>query len=389
MSSTNTLYPGSTLGIIGLNRNGSTLITAAKRAGFNVGVYVDRSKPSLTKQADFTISGAYNNQEKLTMFAQTCDAVIYANDLIDSSVLRYLSRDVYLPQGVNALEIVQDRLMERAFLDQINVNVAPYVTVISLDDVYQSIDSIGYPAILKPIQRGIGEHSMKIVKQSDITRAADFINAGTYLLESWIDHTAEYTMLAATDGQNTQVFPAVELLMNADERLLGVKAPANLNADISREMERIVTSVAENLQYRGVFRVDFYVTATGNLYVHGIEPGLSTYGNVFDYGANVSQSEQLLRAIAGMPLFDVQTLQPAVMMLARVAQRPALQRQWLLKDNWHYQFFSDVKDDPQAVAGFVWAVGKSSLEELQHQIEDTEVWKDRQPDASNLTPDQQ
>ena len=67
-------------------------------------------------------------------------------------------------------------------------------------------------------------------------------------------------------------------------------------------MERIVTSVAENLQYRGVFRVDFYVTATGNLYVHGIEPGLSTYGSVFDYATNVSQTEQLLRAIAGMPL---------------------------------------------------------------------------------------
>ncbi len=389
MSSTNTLYPGSTLGIIGLNRNDSTLITAAKRVGFNVGVYVDRSKPSLTKQADFTISGAYNNQEKLTMFAQTCDAVIYANDLIDSSVLRYLSRSVYLPQGINALEIVQDRLMERAFLDQINVNVAPYVTVISLDDVYQAIDSIGYPAILKPIQRGIGEHSMKITKQSDITRAADFINAGTYLLESWIDHTAEYTMLAATNGQDTQVFPAIELMLNADEKLMGVKAPANLNADISREMERIVTSVAENLQYRGVFRVDFYVTATGNLYVHGIEPGLSIYGNVFDYGANVSQSEQLLRAIAGMPLFDVQMLQPAVMMLARVAQRPALQRQWLLKANWHYQFFSEVKDDPQAIAGFVWVVGKPSLEELQHQIEDTEVWKNKQPVNADLTSDQQ
>ncbi|MFJ6942158.1 MAG: ATP-grasp domain-containing protein [Limosilactobacillus mucosae] len=389
MSSTNALYPGATLGIIGLDRNGSTLITAAKRAGFNVGVYVDHAQPSLTKQADFTISGAYNNQEKLTMFAQTCDAIIYANDLIDSSVLRYLSRDTYLPQGVNALEIIQDRLMERAFLDQINVNVAPYVTVISLDDVYQSIDSIGYPAILKPIQRGIGEQSMRIVKQSDITRAADFINAGTYLLESWIDHTAEYTMLAATDGENVQVFPAIELMLNTDEKLLGVKTPANLSADISREMERIVTSVAENLQYRGVFRVDFYVTATGNLYVHGIEPGLSTYGNVFDYATNVSQTEQLLRAIAGMPLFEVQTLQPTVMMLARVAQRAALQRQWLLKDNWHYRFFTEVREDPQAVAGFVWAVGKSSLEELQHQIEDTEVWNEKASTDSNPAPDQQ
>ncbi|MCQ5068914.1 hypothetical protein NE681_16145, partial [Faecalibacillus intestinalis] len=126
-----------------------------------------------------------------------------------------------------------------------------------------------------------------------------------------------------------------------------------------------------------------------NLYVHGIEPGLSTYGNVFDYATNVSQTEQLLRAIAGMPLFEVQTLQPTVMMLARVAQRAALQRQWLLKDNWHYRFFTEVREDPQAVAGFVWAVGKSSLEELQDQIEDTEVWNEKASTDSNPAPDQQ
>ena len=42
------IYPGSTLGIIGINRNGAALIATAKKAGFNVGVYVDRSQPSVT-----------------------------------------------------------------------------------------------------------------------------------------------------------------------------------------------------------------------------------------------------------------------------------------------------------------------------------------------------
>ena len=87
-------------------------------------------------------------------------------------MIRFLGQYAAIPQGINGLEIVQDRLMERAFLDQININIAPYVTVIGLDDVYQSIDSIGYPALLKPIQRGIGEQSMMIKRQSDITRAA-------------------------------------------------------------------------------------------------------------------------------------------------------------------------------------------------------------------------
>ena len=55
----NTIFPGSTLGIIGINRNGVAMIAAAKKAGFNVGVYIDRSQPDITKMADFTIVGDY------------------------------------------------------------------------------------------------------------------------------------------------------------------------------------------------------------------------------------------------------------------------------------------------------------------------------------------
>ena len=42
------IYPGSTLGIIGINRNVAALIATAKKAGFNVGVYVNRSQPLVT-----------------------------------------------------------------------------------------------------------------------------------------------------------------------------------------------------------------------------------------------------------------------------------------------------------------------------------------------------
>ena len=203
--STNVLYHGNTLGIMGIDRNGKKLIMAAKEAGLNVGVYLDHAEPENTKLADFTVIGNYRDKEKLTEFGENCDAVIYETAAIDSIVIKYLSKYTSIPQGLDPLEIMQDRLMERAFLDQINVNVAPYVTVIGLDDIYQSIDSIGYPAVLKPIQRGVGEDSLMITKESDIARASDFMKAGTYLLESWIDHTDEYAMTMAIDNEGNHL----------------------------------------------------------------------------------------------------------------------------------------------------------------------------------------
>ncbi len=370
------IYPGSTLGIIGINRNGAALIAAAKKAGFNVGVYVDRSQPSVTKMADFTIVGAMNDRAKLTQFGEACDAVIYQTPNVDSRVLHFLNQYAVIPQRINALEIVQDRLMERAFLDQVNINIAPYVTVVSLDDVYQSIDSIGYPALLKPIQRGIGENSMLIERQSDITRAADFIDTGTYLLESWIEHTNEYTMTAATDGKDTEIFPLAQLHYNDKRQLISVATPANIHDDMLKEMQRIVKSVAASFEYRGVFSVNFYVTSTGTLYVKNIEPGLTSIANIYDVTANIDQYEEQLRSAVGMPLHVITPLQIGLLMVVRNYQSRAIQRQWLLKNNWQFRFFNDVGDDDQAILGFVWVTGGDNLAALKNQVDDTEVWND-------------
>lgn len=378
----NAFYPGSTLGIIAINRNGGALIAAAKKAGFNVIVYVDHAQPASTKMADETIVGAYNDKIKLAQFGEACDAIIYQTPNVDARVMHYLNQYAAIPQGISGLEIIQDRLMERAFLDQININIAPYVTVVSLDDVYQSIDSIGYPALLKPIQRGLGEQSMIIKRQSDIVRAADFIETGTYLLESWIDHTSEYTMTAATDGEATEVFPLAKLHFTEDRQLVSVAAPAEVNEDLQNEMQRIVKSVAGSLQYQGVFSVNFYVTGTGTLYVKNIELGLTSIANVYDTTTNVDQYEEQIRATVGMPLHQIQPLQVGLLMVVRKYQQLAIQRQWLLKNNWQFRFFNDPDGDDQSILGFVWVTGSDNLVDLENQVDDTEVWKEQ------ISPDQ-
>lgn len=380
-------YPGSTLGIIGVDRNGGAMISAAKKAGFNVLVYTNRARPEITKMADETVIGAYNDKDRLIQFGENCDAIIYQTPMIDSQVLRFLSSYAAIPQGINGLEIIQDRLMERAFLDQVNINIAPYVTVVSLDDVYQSIDSIGYPALLKPIQRGIGEQSMIIRRQSDITRAADFIDTGTYLLESWIDYTAEYTMTAVTDGNDTEYFPLAKLNFNQERQLISVASPAEVQDDLLKEMKRITKSVADSLQYCGVFSVNFYVTSTGTLYVKNIDLGLTSIANIYDATTNVTQYEEQLRTAVGMPLHVIWPLQLGLLMVGRKYQQVAIQRQWLLKNNWQFRFFDDAEGDDQSILCFVWITGSTNLTYLENQVDDTEVWQERVTEETDQSQD--
>lgn len=384
--STNVLYPGSTLGIMGCNRNGKRLIAAAKNAGLNVGVYLDQPAPGITKMADFTIIGNYRDKDKLQEFGNNCDVVLYETAAIDSIVFHYLEKMTRISQGIEPLEIMQDRVMERAFLDQINVNVAPYETVISLDDIYESIDSIGYPAVLRPIQRGMGEHSLMINRQSDIARTSDFIQGGTYLLESWIDHAAEYSIMVAIDEDGGHQFPLVENLYDEDRRLVAAKSPATVPDDIYTEMKRIVDDISQQLNYRGLLSINFYVTATGNLYMKDMEPGISTAANVYAESCNVTQCEQEVRIASGRPVHFIKEVQPAIFMIGRQKQLSALERQEVIRDNWKISFFPSEKEDAEAVCAYVWATGKDvSLDELQNQIDDTEVWMEAENPSSSET----
>lgn len=385
--STDVLYQGNTLGIMGIDRNGKKLIAAAKEAGLNVAVYLDHAEPENTKLADYTVIGNYRDKDKLTQFGENCDAVIYETAAIDSIVIEYLQKYTSIPQGLDPLEIMQDRLMERAFLDQINVNVAPYVTVISLDDIYQSIDSIGYPAVLKPIQRGVGEKSLMIRKESDIALAADFMQAGTYLLESWIDHSAEYALTMAIDDSGNHLYPLSQLEYDEQHRLHSVKSPVTVSDDMLEEMKRIANSIGNQLGYKGIISINFYVTSTGNLYLKDLEPGVSTSGNVFNETTNVSQYEQQVRIAAGRPVHFIKETQPALFLIGREEQLSALERQVLIRDNWKFNFF-DSSNNEDPVRAYVWATGEdSSINEIQKQVDNTEVWPVSEAPSSDSDSD--
>lgn len=374
MSSENNhvLYPGKTLGIIGSGFSGARLAQVAQRSGFRVGAYGSQSGDATVQQANFGVIGSLTDKDKLKEFAQECDAITYVGSHVDAAVIEYISQFSWVPQGKDTLEVIQDRLLERAFFDQINVNIAPYVTVIGLDDLYQSIDSIGYPAVLKPIQRGLGERSMIINKQSDITKAADFLETGTYVLESYIPHAHEYSLVIAKGHQDTQTFPLMELNLD-HHQLIEAATPAELADDVLTEIMRIGTSVAQQLQYFGVFEIGFYLTDTGTLYVKGITPALTIQGTLFDQTSNVDQYEQHLRAIIGVALQPIKTLQPAIMMTIQNNQMDGIRTQWLLKDNWQFTFYQQTPESHSVTVGHVLISG-APLDKLQLQVDNTEVW---------------
>ena len=47
------------------------------------------------------------------------------------------------------LSISRDRALQKAFKESLSVNIAPYETVVTIEDIQEGLRSIGYPAVLR------------------------------------------------------------------------------------------------------------------------------------------------------------------------------------------------------------------------------------------------
>lgn len=375
---TKTLFPGSTLGIIGDSPNGIMLARAAKKMGYKVVAYSRYEESPTLAEADVRIVGKMNDKLKLQSFAQRCDVVTYESEHVNSEVIKYIAQYTSVPQGTDALEYMQDRLLERAFFEQLNVNIAPYATIVNLDDVYQAVTSIGYPCVLKPIQKGLGKtHQQIIRKQSDIAKCADIIDMGTYILESWIPYTKELSVVLTKDAKGTvNFFPAIENIYH-DHVLHESLVPAMISNDVEAEVRRLADKIAKNLNYVGTMEIAFFLTESGAIYVKRVVPGLHASGYVFDKATNVTMFEQHLRALAQMPLVKTELMEPTVAITIESHDQDDLRTQWVLKDNWYYNFFRyPLSMRVHDTEGYLLALGPT-IETVREQVESTGIWDNK------------
>ncbi|WP_191988187.1 ATP-grasp domain-containing protein [Levilactobacillus enshiensis] len=375
------LYPGDTIGVVGSSANAAMLVTTARKMGLRVGAYgVDETSEAL-QLADFKAVGSAKDRDKLQHFAESCAAIVYDSDRVSTDVIKFLAQFTRIPQGSDMLEMMQDRLLERAFFEQLNVNIAPYATIINLDDVYQSVNSIGYPCVLKPIQKEWSHGRELVIKtQTDIAKAAGLLDWGTYILESQVAYDREYSILVARDQEgNQQAFPITEV-QSVDDRPIRTWVPAQVDDAVAGEIHRVASEVAKNVSYVGVFEVSFYLTSSGAIYVKKIVPAPSETGYVFAAAATIDEFSEHLRAIAGLPLAEPQILTPAVTASFTAGQLSAMRTQWQLKANWHFNFYHLRHQQDNETMGHI-AVQGPSVKPILDQLDDTGIWSEKSDSA--------
>lgn len=299
------LPPGARIGILGGGQLGRMLALAAARLGFVCHIYSDvPDAPAAQVAASLTI-GRYDDIEELRQFADTVDVVTYEFENVPVAAAEMLSEIKPVSPPPRALEVAQDRLVEKQFVADLGIPVAPFL---SLDSATAPQDAAPYlPGIIKTRCLGYdGKGQAPVATPLEFDTARTSLGVTPLILEKRIAFAFEVSVLVARAGDGAKVF--YDLPRNEHRAGILRRSTATddtLPAEKAASARKIAAQIADALEYVGVLAVELFVLeADGGdaLIVNEIAPRVHNSGHWTMDACAADQFENHIRAICGWPL---------------------------------------------------------------------------------------
>jgi 5-(carboxyamino)imidazole ribonucleotide synthase len=308
--------PGSTIGIVGGGQLGRMLVMVARRMGYRTIVIDPDPAAPAGELADEHLVAHFTDIEAAETLARSADVVTLEWENTDVATLRSLEGRLPLRPGPHVLEVAQNRVREKEAARRLGLATADFRAVRSLDDLRRGCGELGLPALLKTATGGYdGRGQYPIRESSEIDSAFAALGGGEVelILEAWVAYRMEVSVICArsVDG-DVKSFPVVENL-HSGGILDFTLAPARLPDHLLEQARAVGEALVEGLDVVGLLAVEMFVDDGDRILVNEIAPRPHNSGHYTMEACSVSQFEQQLRAVCGLPLADPRLLLPAAM----------------------------------------------------------------------------
>ncbi|MEH7107761.1 5-(carboxyamino)imidazole ribonucleotide synthase [Bacillus sp. JJ1764] len=308
------ILPGATIGIIGGGQLGRMMALAAKAQGFRIAVLEPTTDSPCGQVADVEVIGEYHDLDAINRLAEISDVITYEFENIDADTLGWLCERAHVPQGQDLLTITQNRITEKAAIQQAGVEVAPYEVILEMEELFSKITTIGFPAVLKTARGGYdGKGQLVIKDETDLAKGEELLKHGACVLEKWIPFEKEISVIVTRklDGE-TAIFPVAENI-HKENILYKTIVPARVSQEIQENAIHKAKQIADSLGLVGTLAVEMFVTGDGTIYINELAPRPHNSGHYTIEACVTSQFEQHIRAICNWPLGSTELLKPVVM----------------------------------------------------------------------------
>ena len=303
--------PNPVLGILGGGQLGSLLATSAKKLNIKTIIFSDDENAPAKNFSDEFIFGNYNDEEKIRYFSDCVDVVTFEFENIPFNTLDQINNLKPVLPKPNINKIVQDRILEKNFINKLNINTTQYVSINKIDDL--SINEDLFPGILKTSRFGYdGKGQLKINSNSEIKNLKiDFKNK--YILEKLIKIKKEISVILTRFGpESFEIYEPIENI-HEDQILKSSKIPSNISKNIIEKSKKWAKLIADDLNFIGTICVEYFIDKNDNLFVNEIAPRVHNSGHLTINSHNVSQFENHIRAVCKLEKIPTKKLYDAEM----------------------------------------------------------------------------
>ena len=268
------------------------------------------------------VVGDYRDEAVLAEFAGRIDVATFDFENVPAESAQWLADRIPVFPNPRALGVAQDRLAEKNLFRKLGIPVPAFADIATREDLDRAIAELGQPCILKTRRLGYDGKGQFRIKASEgggadanAAWAALGAQADTVglILEAFVPFQREISVVAVRgrDGE-FRAWPLTEN-WHVDGILSASLAPATLLPALAEKAVAHARSIAEALDYVGVFALELFLK-DGELLANEMAPRVHNSGHWTIEGAETSQFQNHLRAVLGLPLGDTRMLGHACML---------------------------------------------------------------------------
>lgn len=307
--------PGQIIGILGGGQLGRMSAQAAQKLGYKVRIFDPSQSVCASEIAEETMTAAWDDLNALKKFTLGCSRITLEFENIPPSTIDYVNHLVPCHPSARVLEICQNRQKEKEFLQRNSIPCAPFRIINNLEELKKAVQEIGYPCVLKTASFGYdGKGQIKITNEAqDLEAAWSITGGGKGVLEGWISHSCEISIIVARgESGETAIYDPTENI-HQDHILKLSLSPARVKEDVIKQAKSLALEIATKINFIGILAVEMFVF-NDQIIVNELAPRPHNSGHVTLDNNQTSQFEQHIRAVCGLPLGEIKTHTPSVML---------------------------------------------------------------------------
>ncbi len=287
------------VGIIG----GGQLARMMMLAGYPLGlrfITLDPAADACAGQVGELIQADYDDAEALRHLAADTDVVTFEFENVPDASIEILSGQVTVFPPTGALRVAQDRLTEKTLFRELGIATPGFRAVNCVQDLETAALEFDLPMILKTRRLGYdGKGQIRINLPDEMIPAFEKMGGVPLIAEQFIPFDREISIIAVrAPSTETRYYPITENTHRDGILHLSVCRPGDTK---QLAAESYMDRILQRLEYVGVLALECFAI-DGTLMANEIAPRVHNSGHWTIEGAETSQFENHLRAIAGLPL---------------------------------------------------------------------------------------